>query len=286
MPDNKLSLNLSRVRVWFRNFIASYSELFFLALLALAILVGRKLFGLELVPIVQAFINEHQYYLVLAVIFGAMVGASEIISRYRDEPYRATFSPPGRIYMLLNGLISLAAYVLLVKYRASILPALGTDNLLTSVVAGFGAMMFMRSKLFNFRTEGGENFSVGPDAVLSTFLSSVNRRVDRFLSAIRQEMVYQEAVTILKPQNAPKFLEIYLTAYQNIPAEEKKEMADDIKAVLDRTDLDDQLKLMAISFGFMNIGGYKNFKALMALLRRYQDSPPLEPAVPNPPPGQ
>lgn len=286
MPDDKRRLNLSRVQVWFRNSIASYSELFVLALLALAILLGRIVFGLELKPSLQAFLREHQYYLILAVIFGAMVGASEIISRYRDEPYRATFSPPGRIYMLLNGFISLAAYVLLVQYRTNVLPALKEDNLLTSVVAGFGAMVFMRSKLFNFRTEGGENFSVGPDAVLSTFLSSVNRRVDRFLSAIRQEMVYQEAVAVLRPQNAPKFLEIYLTAYQNIPAEEKKELADDIKAVLDRTDLDDQLKLMAISFGFMNIGGYKNFKALMALLRRYQDSPAIQPANPNPPPAQ
>ncbi|MCM3869552.1 MAG: hypothetical protein ND895_02480 [Pyrinomonadaceae bacterium] len=285
MPDDNLRLTLSRVRVSFRNFVTSYSELFLLALLALATLLARSVFGWELSPTVQAFLKEHQYYLVLAVIFGAMVGASEIISRYRDEPYRATFSPPGRIYMLLNGLISLAAYVVLVKYRANVLPALGSDNLMTSVVAGFGAMVFMRSKLFNFRTEGGENFSVGPDAVLSTFLSSVNRRIDRFLSAIRQEMVYQEVVAVLKPQNAPKFLEIFLTAYQSIPAEEKKELADDIKAVLDRKDLDDQLKLMAISFGFMNIGGYKNFKGLMALLKRYQESPPLETTGPNPTPG-
>ena len=202
-----------------------------------------------------------------------MVGASEIMSRYRDEPFRAIFSPPGRIYMLLNGLISAFAYLLLLKYRSAVLPALSTDNLMTSVFAGFGAMMFMRSKLFSFRTEGGESFSVGPDAVLSTFLNSVNRRVDRFLSDIRQDIVYQEAVTILRPEDAPKFLEIYLTAYQNIPADEKKGLAEDIQAVLNRTDLDPKLKLMAISFGFMNIGGHRNFRSLMALLRRYQSPP-------------
>ena len=284
MPDSKQKLYLSRVRVWFRSFIASYSELFVLALVAVAILIGRSVFGLQLTPKAQELLKEHQYYLVLSLTFGALVGASDIISRYRDEPYRAIFSPPGRIYMSLNGLISLATYALLVKYRTNVLPALKDDNLLTSVVAGFGAMMFMRSKLFNFRTEGGENFSVGPDAVLSTFLSSVNRRVDRFLSAIRQEMVYEEAIAVLNPQNAPKFLEIYLTAYQSIPDAEKKELADDIKAVLDRTDLDHQLKLMAISFGFLNIGGYKNFKSLMTLLRRHQNSPPLEPPGPNPQP--
>jgi hypothetical protein len=116
--------------------------------------------------------------------------------------------------------------------------------------------------------------------VLSTFLNSVNRRVDRYLSDIRQDIVYSEAVTIPRPEDAPKFLEIYLTAYQNIPDDEKKALAQDIQAVLGRADLDHRLKLMAISFGFMNIGGYRNFRALMALLRKDQGPPPPPPPPP------
>jgi hypothetical protein len=268
MPDFALPAR------WVRSAIHAYGDLLFLALLVLVIIIGRALFNWEAGPTLQTFVSDHKYYLILTAIFGALVGASEIMSRYRDEPFRAIFSPPGRVYMLLNGLISLVAYLLLLRYRGNLLPALNDDNLMTSVVAGFGAMMFMRSKLFSFRTEGGESFSVGPDAVLSTFLNSVNRRVDRFLSDIRQGIVYDEAVTILRPEDAPKFLEIYLTAYQNIPADEKKGLAEDMQAVLSRGDLDDQLKLMAISFGFMNIGGYRNFRALMALLRRHQSPPP------------
>jgi len=256
-----------------RSVIQSNVDLFVLATLVLAVIIGRVIFGWHLSTDVQAFVNEHQYYLMLTVVFGAMVGASEIISRYRDEPFQAVFSPPGRVYMLLNGLISSSAYLLLLKYRAKVLPSLSTDNLMTSVVAGFGAMMFLRSKLFSFRTEGGEAFSVGPDAVLSTFLNSVNRRVDRFLSYIRQEIVYDEAVTIQKPEDAPNFLAMYLTAYQNIPDDEKKVLAEDIQAVLNRSDLNATLKLMAISFGFMNIWGYRNFRALMALLRKYESRP-------------
>lgn len=256
-----------------RSVTQSYLDLIVLGLLVLAILIAR-FFGWQLGPNAQAFLHDHQYYLGLSVIFGAMVGASEIMSRYRDEPFRAIFSPPGRVYMLLNGVVSASAYLLLLKYRASVLPALNSDNLMTSVVAGFGAMMFLRSKLFSFRTEGGETFSVGPDAVLSTFLNSVNRRVDRFLSYIRQEIVYDEAIAILRPGEAPDFLAIYLTAFQNLTADEKKELADDIQAVLNRPTLDPTLKLMAISFGFMNLGGYRNFRALMALLRKYQSRPP------------
>jgi hypothetical protein len=274
MPDNSLTSYFAPLARWLRFAIHAYGDLLFLALLVLVIIIGRAIFGWEAGPAVQAFISDHRYYLILTAIFGALVGASEIMSRYRDEPFRAIFSPPGRVYMLLNAIISVAAYLLLYRYRGQVLPALNDDNLMTSVVAGFGAMMFMRSKLFSFRTEGGESFSVGPDAVLSTFLNSVNRRVDRFLSDIRQGIVYDEAVTIVRPEDAPKFLEIYLTAYQNIPADEKKGLAEDMQAVLSRSDLDPQLKLMAISFGFMNIGGYRNFRALMALLRRHQSPPP------------
>jgi hypothetical protein len=276
MPDFSLtSLFSSTSRL--RLVLQSYGDLLLLVLLVLVIILARVFFGFQLNPTVQAFIDAQKYYFILTLVFGAMVGASEIMSRYRDEPFRAIFSPPGRIYLLLNGLISVAAYLLLLKYRASVLPALNTDDLMTSVVAGFGAMMFMRSKLFSFRTEGGEAFSVGPDAVLSTFLNSVNRRVDRYLSDIRQDIVYSEAVTIPRPEDAPKFLEIYLTAYQNIPDDEKKALAQDIQAVLGRADLDHRLKLMAISFGFMNIGGYRNFRALMALLRKDQVPPPPPP---------
>ena len=266
--------NLTSFGATLRSIIQSNADLIVLALLVLVVLIGRAI-GWQFAPSVEALINDHKYYLILTVVFGALVGASEIMSRYRDEPFRAIFSPPGRVYLLLNGLLSAASYLLLLKYRATILPALSTDNLMTSIVAGFGAMMFLRSKLFSFRTEGGESFSVGPDAVLSTFLNSVNRRVDRFLSYIRQEIVYNEATTILKPEDAPNFLAMYLTAYQNIPDDEKKVLAEDIQAVLNRADLNDTLKLMAISFGFMNIGGYRNFRALMALLRKYQGRPPV-----------
>ncbi|HEY6242730.1 MAG TPA: hypothetical protein VIX17_02215 [Pyrinomonadaceae bacterium] len=272
MPINTLTFSPFEARL--RSVVQSHLDLFGLALLVLAIIIGRVIFGWQLQPGVQAFVNEHRYYLILTVVFGAIVGASEIMSRYRDEPFQAIFSPPGRVYMLLNGVISASAYLLLLKYRATVLPSLNKDNLMTSVVAGFGAMMFLRSKLFSFRTEGGEAFSVGPDAVLSTLLNSVNRRVDRFLSYIRQEIVYDEAVTIQKPEEAPNFLAMYLTAYQNIPDDEKKVLAEDIQAVLNRSDLNATLKLMAISFGFMNIGGYRNFRALMALLRKYESRPP------------
>jgi hypothetical protein len=217
----------------------------------------------------QSFFAQHPYPL-LSALFGIFVGSAEVISRYRDEPFGATFSPPGIVYVALNGTIAAAAYGFLDHYKDSIFPGLKDDLLLTSIVAGFGAMVVMRSKLFNFKTEGGEDFAIGPDAVISTFLSSVDRKIDRFRSSLRQEVVYEETVKIENPLNAAGFFRTSIASYQNLSDAEKAELDTLIKQVLDNKELGPRLKLMAIGFAFLNVYGEKNYKALMDQLKKYQ----------------
>ena len=214
----------------------------------------------------------------LSVLFGVLVGAAEIIVRYRDEPFAATFSGPGISYLALNGVISAASYFLLIFYDKSILPGLTGDRLLTSIVAGFGAMIVMRSKLFSFKTEGGEDYAIGLDAVLSTFLTSVDRRIDRNRSSKRQQLVYEEIVQIRgDPSKAAEFLRTSLASYQNLSDVEKREL-NDVILKLQQENLDSHLKLMAMSFGFLNISGEANFKELMKHLKNYIDLPPADSA--------
>ncbi len=86
-----------------------------------------------------------------SLLFGALVSLSEILSRYRDEPILASTTAFGLWYLLLNGVISLAAFALLRRYSTGIFPALKDDLLLTAIVAGFGGMTVFRSKLLPFR---------------------------------------------------------------------------------------------------------------------------------------
>jgi len=229
---------------------------------------------------IRGFLTQHYLYLILSIVFGGLVGASEIASRYRDEPFLAIFSLPGRVYLVFNGLVSAFAYFLLQHYKDKIFPGVGNDILLASVIAGFGSMVVLRSKLFSFKTENGETFSVGPDAAVSTLLSSVDRNIDRYRSFDRQSLVFRETTRIGKPKDAPVFLRTFLASYQNLTDTEKKQLNEAIDKIVERTDLDDQLKLMAISFGFLNISGDANFKALMALVDEFQRTPqspkPLE----------
>ncbi len=217
-------------------------------------------------------LSQHGGWLILSIAFGFSVGAAELLGRYRDEPQLAVASGPGFAYLLLNGLIAGLAYGLLVHYSDKIFTGLQNDRLLTSIVAGFGSMLVMRSKFFSFKTEGGETFAVGPDAVLSTYLRSVDRRIDRNRSAPRQKLVYDSVKTIRNPSLAASFLITSLASYQNLSDTEKATLSDIIQKVQGQADLPPQLKLMAICFGLLNVAGESNFKSLMEQLKEYSDN--------------
>jgi len=58
----------------------------------------------------------HYLYFILAFIIGLFSGVPELISRYKDEPFRALFSPYGLIYLGTNGGLAVVAYGLLRRY--------------------------------------------------------------------------------------------------------------------------------------------------------------------------
>lgn len=180
-------------------------------------------------------------------------------------------SPPGRRYLYLNAGISLAAFYVLYHFRDDVLIG---DTLAMSIVAGFGGMVVMRSKIFNFKTEKGETYAVGPDAVLSAFLTSVDRQIDRYRASRRQDLVYEETQSVVDPQSAPEFLKTFLVSYQNLSNEERVFINSEIKRIYEGTDFKwPRLKFMVIAFGFLNIMGEKNFKALVDQLKKYQKLP-------------
>jgi hypothetical protein len=228
-------------------------------------------------------VTEHAFsvdgnweFLLLSMACGLLVGMAELIGRYRDEPYRAVRNPFGLVYVATNAGLSAIAYFLLIYYRGDIFSNLSDDKFLTAIVAGFGAMVIMRSKLFSFKTEGGETYAIGPDAVLSTILSSVDRQVDRARANGRIETVMKNlpATTAETAPRAMQFLRTTtLAAYQNLSPSEKDALDDVITDLENQPDLSSSLKLMAICFAILNISGEKNFKALMKDLSTHLSTP-------------
>ncbi len=212
--------------------------------------------------------KEHAPYALAAALFGSAVGASELVSRYRDEPMHAVASRPGALYLGLNALISAATYGLLSAYASSILPALKDDPLMTSVVAGFGGMLILRSKFFTLRSEAGEDFSVGPDAVITTFLSAADRAVDRSRAERRMDVVDQEVGRFDPMDDGIRDrLAVSLAAFQNLSNDEKEFLEQEISAVYE-SGYPAELKLRSVSYGLLGIAGERTFRRMMKTIRR------------------
>src|SRR5439155_21710565 len=188
-------------------------------------------------------------YAALSGVLGFSAGATEIISRYRDAPAVALLNRRGLLYSLTNAVISIAAYLLLRQYSDQLIPAIKGDDLATSLVAGFGAMALARAKPFTI-SSGGTDTAVGPDAALSSFLSSVDRAIDRDRSTARQELVFSK----IKDLDGAKlggdweqvkgFLLASIPSFQNLEDRERADLADTINTLANPQDA--RLRLMAL----------------------------------------
>ncbi len=115
----------------------------------------------------------------VAGLFGALIGAAEIVSQFRDEPDDALRTFPAIGYMLFNALASLLALAVIRIFGWT----LGVqDPAMTGwaqvVAAGFGAMALLRASIFTVR-DGERVIPIGPSRFLEVVLASVKDSVDR-----------------------------------------------------------------------------------------------------------
>ncbi|HEU4368366.1 MAG TPA: hypothetical protein VFV05_09095 [Methylomirabilota bacterium] len=205
----------------------------------------------------------------VAAMFGAIVGASEIISRYRDEPLRATVNRYGVAYLAVNGLVAGLSYGLLVRYPTQVLPSVAGDALLGAMAAGFGAMVLLRSKLFIFRTEDGKEYPIGPAIVVETLLRVLDRKIDRMRASARQRRVFEQMKDIRDFDAAAGYLEASLLSFQNLSPEEKREIAAIIQEYRQLATWPASLRTMAVGFAFLTIAGEENFDQVIENLKAY-----------------
>jgi hypothetical protein len=223
---------------------------------------------------------------IAAVVIGAIVGVSEILSRYRDEPLRATLNRYGVAYLVANGVVSGLAYGFLLRYPNDLLPRVAGDLVLTAVFAGFGAMVLLRSKLFIYRTEDGREYPIGPSIVIETLLRVLDRKIDRLRASERQRRVYEQMKDIVDFAAAANYLEASLLSFQNLSQEEKADIARIIEEYRQLKAWPDALRIMAVGFAFLTIAGEENFDQVIGNLRAYLRPTALPPAPPPIPPGR
>jgi hypothetical protein len=96
---------------------------------------------------------------------GAIVGTSELVSRYRDDPESALRTWPAWFYVGINAAASAGAYALI---QAN--DWFGLSRWIQVLMAGVSSMAFFRCSLFIVRA-GDRDVGVGPIGFLQIFLS-------------------------------------------------------------------------------------------------------------------
>ena len=185
---------------------------------------------------------------------------------------RATGNRYGLTYLGINGFISLAAFAVLLHYPSGIFPKLAGDNFMASIVAGFGAMGIMRSKLFIFRSDDGKEYPIGPAIVIETILRVADRKIDRFRAAQREQRVFSSLKETANFEQAADYLTASLLAFQNLSQDEKRDIAAVIQQYREQQSWPPALKTMAMGFAFLTIAGEENFDQVVKDLTAYLDT--------------
>lgn len=131
---------------------------------------------------VSSEVTSHPLLFFGAFLLGMLTAFAEIIQKFSDEPMAALGTPQALIYHVLNGAISIFALYLLLLYEVPVATQL--DKIQAVVVAGLGAMLIMRSKLFNVKA-GDKEIAFGPEQIVNVFLRFMEHSIDRIRSSAR-----------------------------------------------------------------------------------------------------
>jgi hypothetical protein len=192
----------------------------------------------------------------LVAIAGILVGTAELLSRHRDYPVRAISSGPSIGYLALNGVLSVTALAIVNLSPPQWLLTAGgeLDPVKTALVVGFGAAAFFRSSFFKLRAPEGD-ISVGPGLIIEVFQRVIDGAVDRKLGEQRIDDV-SAIMAEVSFAKAAKALPTYcFAALRRVSPEEQQQLAIQIKALGDASDLDEDARVVALGLAIMSLTG-------------------------------
>lgn len=202
---------------------------------------------------------------------GFLVGVTELVSRYRDNPARALLNFPAVLYVLFNVAAAVLALFLIRdvfqwKFNFDNVPEnLTKIKVVGILVAGLGAMAFFRSSLFVFRV-GDKDVPLGPGIVLQVLLDVTDRAVDRSRAHPRAEIV-SKIMQGIDFSSAQAALPTYCFALmQNVSAEEQANFGRQISQ-LGAASMSPTVKVLTLGLALMNLVGDAVLRAAVESLK-------------------
>lgn len=192
-------------------------------------------------------------YAVLAGFIGLLVGAGELIARYRDAPFRAVETLPGFGYILINALVAALAFRMIHSLDALHLATSANRAMWEVLAGGFGAMAFFRSSLFTVRI-GDKDVPVGPSLFLQVILAATDRACDRLRAKPRAGAVREIMQGVDFQRAAAALPAVCFNLMQNVSKQEQQDFAT-TTAELRNSDMDDTSRTYVLGLALMNVVG-------------------------------
>jgi len=207
---------------------------------------------------------------IIVFIIGAFVGIAELLSRYRDEPFKVLFSAPGLFYLLVNACASVFALFMIdaFEWRFGIDEDSSQDALRAVQVlcGGFGAIALFRSALFTIRIDGND-VNVGPNAFLQIMLSACDRAVDRNRASSRAAKVVKIMKGLDFDQVKTDLPVLCFGFMQNLEKTTQETVAAEILALDEDVEMKNEVKLVPLGLSLMNVVGENVLQAAVDALK-------------------
>lgn len=225
---------------------------------------------------------------------GAVVGATELMGRYRDEPFAVFRCFYAGVYVAFNILISWLSLFVLDGLNISFESVAATGDapqrtadfeavLYNVIAAGLGGAAFFRSSLMKVKTSGTD-VAVGPALVIDTLLAVTDREVDRFRARDRATRIAR-LMAGLGPQDISMIVMPFCRdLMQNLSDAERQGLTDAGKALDEElTKLDSEqaaadsatdVKALGLGLEMAGLVGFGVLDAAITALRNEGKLPP------------
>lgn len=209
------------------------------------------------------------YAVVMAI--GFVVGATELMSRYKDAPLKVFLTWSAWVFLTLNMIASATALTLVDVFGEKAFANLEGETQKAFgrvLLAGFGAMAFLRSAVFRFRIDQTD-VPVGPSVLLDILTRIFDREVDRS-RAIDRALRSPEIMKSMPAATACGELPLVCIALmQNLTADEQQSLGKQIALIRDDKVLSDAGKSLIAGLTLTNFVGVKVLdEAVKSILTR------------------
>lgn len=204
-------------------------------------------------------------YLLVSLI-GGVVGASELLFRYRDAPRRTFKKGAAWLYVLSNA-VAAGVALLLIRTFGWDFGRQGDGRGATQIlVAGFGSVALFRSNLFVLKA-GDQNIGAGPSLLLTSLLGAADRTVDREQAEERNAQVRP----IMDPVDFNKAKEslvaVCVAASSSVSAEEAQSLKTAVAALEVSPGVGPKAKSFVLGLLLIQVVGVSVLRSAVACLR-------------------